>query len=140
IIEEDYAQMEVSDDDDEEGDDEGVQEGDPDAYINQNPAGTGPFKFEEWVPGEKVVLVRNDDYWGEKAKLDSVEFKVVDEQSSRIAELETGESHVADAIGPTNISRVEGMPNANLLKEPSVSLSYIGINVEQEPFDDVKVR
>jgi|SRR5690625_1780081 len=139
IIEEDYDQMDVEDADDID-EEEVAEEGDPDAYINQNPAGTGPFKYEEWTPGEKVVLSRYDDYWGEPAKLDSVEFKVVDEQSSRIAELETGESDIADAIGPDNISRVEGMPDADVLQEPSVSMSYIGINVEQEPFDDVKVR
>src|SRR5699024_7422407 len=114
--------------------------GDVDAYINQNPAGTGPFVFESWTPGESVVLTRNDDYWGETAKLDSVTFKVVSEQSARIAELETGVSHVADAIGPNNISRVDGMADASVLQEPSVSVSYIGINVQQEPFDDVKVR
>lgn len=126
IIEEDYAQME-------EG-------GDPDAYINQNPVGTGPFEFEEWTPGEKVVLSRYDDYWGEKAKLDTATFKVVSEQSSRVAELESGTSHVADAIGPNNVSRVEGMQDASVLQAPSVSLSYVGFNVEQEPFDDVRVR
>ncbi|QKY70572.1 glutathione ABC transporter substrate-binding protein [Lentibacillus sp. CBA3610] len=126
IIEEDYAQME-------EG-------GDVDTYINQNPVGTGPFVFEEWTPGDSVVLTRNDDYWGEPANLDSATFKVVSEQSTRIAELETGESDVADAIGPDNISRVEGMPNASLLQEPSVGLSYIGFNVQKEPFDDERVR
>ncbi|HLS08411.1 glutathione ABC transporter substrate-binding protein [Lentibacillus sp.] len=126
IIEEDYAQME-------EG-------GDVDTYINQHPVGTGPFKYEDWTPGESVVLTRNEDYWGEPAKLDSVTFKVVSEQSSRVAELETGTSHVADAIGPNNISRVEGMPNASVLQEPSVSLSYIGFNVQKEPFDDKRVR
>lgn len=126
IIEEDYAQME-------EG-------GDADTYINQNPVGTGPFEFEEWTPGESVVLTRNDDYWGEDAKLDSVTFKVVEEQSTRIAELETGTSHVADAIGPNNMSRVKGMPNASVLQEPSISLSYIGFNMQKEPFDDERVR
>lgn len=126
IIEEDYKQLE-------EG-------GDVDAYINQNPVGTGPFKFEEWTPGEKVVLVRNDDYWGETAKLDSVTFKVVDEQSSRVAELETGVSHVADNIGPNNVSRVEGTDGIHVVQEPSVSLNYIGFNTQKEPFDDVRVR
>ncbi|HLR60828.1 MAG TPA: glutathione ABC transporter substrate-binding protein [Lentibacillus sp.] len=126
IIEKDYAQME-------EG-------GDVDTYINQNPVGTGPFVFEEWTPGESVVLTRNDNYWGKPAKLDSVTFKVVTEQSSRIAELETGTSHVADAIGPNNVSRVEGMPNAKVVQEPSVSLSYVGFNVQKAPFDDQKVR
>lgn len=139
IIEEDYAQMDV-DDPDEIDEEEVAEEGEPDAYINQHPAGTGPFKFEEWIPGEKVALSRFDGYWGETAKLDTVEFKVVDEQGSRIAELETGESHIADDIGPNNISQVEGMPDANVLQESSVSLDYISFNTQQEPFDDVKVR
>src|SRR5699024_2238556 len=118
VIDEDYAQMK--------------EDGDVDAYINQHPVGTGPFEFDDWTPGESVVLTRNEDYWGDKAKLDSVTFKVVDEQSTRIAELETGASDVADAIGPDNLSRVEGMPNAEVLQEPSVSLSYIGFNVQKE--------
>src|SRR5699024_3591059 len=60
--------------------------------------------------------------------------------SSRVAELETGSSHIADLIGPNNISRVQGMAEADALTVPSVSLNYIGINVEKEPFDDVRVR
>src|SRR5699024_7943887 len=137
-IEEDYAQL--ASDADNENNDEPAQEGAADGYINQNPAGTGPFEFKEWVPGDRVVLERYDDYWGEPAKLDSVEFKVVSEQSSRVAELETGSSHIADLIGPNNISRVQGMAEADALTVPSVSLNYIGINVEKEPFDDVRVR
>ncbi|MUV37966.1 Glutathione-binding protein GsiB [Lentibacillus sp. JNUCC-1] len=125
-IEKDYEQME-------EG-------GDPDAYINQNPAGTGPFKLKEWVPGDKIVLENFDEYWGDEAKLDTITFKVVSEQSSRIAELETGSSHIVDAIGPNNISRVEGAEGVHVVQEPSVSLSYVGFNVQKEPFDDVKVR
>lgn len=139
IIEEDYAQLDPSAAEDAD-DDEVAEEGDPDAYINQNPAGTGPFKFKEWVPGSGVTLERFDEYWGDVAKLDSVEFKVVDEQSSRVAELETGASHVADGIGPDNIDRVNSMENASALQVPSVSLNYIGLNVQKEPFDDVKVR
>ncbi|MFD2629272.1 glutathione ABC transporter substrate-binding protein [Oceanobacillus kapialis] len=126
VITEDYAQLE-------EG-------GDVDAYINQNPAGTGPFKFESWNPGAEVVLTKNEDYWGEPAKLNSVTFKVVSEQSARIAELETGASDVADNIGPNNISRVENADGLSLLQEPSVSLSYVGFNAQKEPFDDVRVR
>ncbi|MDX8046718.1 glutathione ABC transporter substrate-binding protein [Gracilibacillus sp. S3-1-1] len=114
--------------------------GDPDAYINQNPSGTGPFELDEWVPGEKVTIAPFDGYWGENAKLDSVTFKVVSEQSSRVAELETGVSDVADQIGPNNLERVDGLPEASLLQEPSVSVSYIGFNTQKEPFDDERVR
>ncbi|MGN8645799.1 glutathione ABC transporter substrate-binding protein [Gracilibacillus sp. HCP3S3_G5_1] len=126
IIDEDYAQLEDG--------------GDVDTYINQNPSGTGPFELDEWSPGEFVKLARFEDYWGDNAKLESVQFKVVSEQSSRVAELETGVSHVADNIGPNNIARVDGLPDAGVLQEPSVSVSYIGFNIEKEPFDDVRVR
>ena len=114
--------------------------GEVDAYINQNPIGTGPFKFESRNPGADVVLTKYEDYWGEPAKLDQVTFKVVSEQSARIAELETGVSHVADNIGPNNVSRVEGTDGVHVVQEPSVSLAYVGFNVQKEPFDDVRVR
>ncbi|WP_163581627.1 glutathione ABC transporter substrate-binding protein [Gracilibacillus saliphilus] len=126
IIDEDYAQLEDG--------------GDVDGYINQNPTGTGPFELEDWSPGESITLTKNEDYWGDPAKLDSVTFKVVSEQSSRVAELETGVSHVADQIGPNNISRVDNLADASVLQAPSVSVSYIGFNMQKEPFDDEKVR
>jgi peptide/nickel transport system substrate-binding protein len=43
-------------------------------FGTKSPIGTGPFKLESWVPGDKLTLVRNEDYWGEKAKLDKVIF------------------------------------------------------------------
>ncbi|MFD2654617.1 glutathione ABC transporter substrate-binding protein [Gracilibacillus thailandensis] len=126
IIDKDYEQLEDG--------------GDVDEYINQNPSGTGPFELEDWSAGESVTLTPYEDYWGDNAKLDSVQFKVVSEQSSRVAELETGVTHVADQIGPNNMSRVDGLPDASVLQSPSVSVSYIGFNIEKEPFDDVRVR
>lgn len=126
-IDEDYEAMEEDDED-------------PDSYINKNPAGTGPFEYDDWTPGEEVVLKRNDDYWGDNANLDSVAFKVVDEQSTRIAELDSGETDVADAIGSDNVSRVEEDPDSDVLQEPSAGLSYVGFNTQKEPFDDKKVR
>ncbi len=76
LIEADYAAM--------------AEGEEPGSTISAGPIGTGYFKFESWSPGTEIVLVRNDDYWGEPAKLDSVTFKVVPEDLTRIAELETG--------------------------------------------------
>jgi peptide/nickel transport system substrate-binding protein len=42
------------------------------AKYREQPAGTGPFKLKSWQPGERITLVRNDDYWGEKPKLDAL--------------------------------------------------------------------
>ncbi|WP_392388602.1 glutathione ABC transporter substrate-binding protein [Gracilibacillus timonensis] len=126
IVDEDYATVEDG--------------GDYNEYITQNPVGTGPFELDDWTAGESVTLTRNDDYWGEPAKLDSVQFKVVSEQSARVAELESGVSHVADQIGPNNISRVDNLSDASVIQEDSVSVSYIGFNTQKEPFDDPRVR
>ena len=40
--------------------------------FKENPVLTGPFKLKEYVPDERVVVVRNEDYWGKKAKLEEV--------------------------------------------------------------------
>lgn len=112
----------------------------PSTFLGENAAGTGYFKLEEWVPGDYVKLVRNDDYWGEKALLDSVTYKVVPEPLTRISELETGFSHVSDPILPSDMPRVEGMDGAGVYRRNYTTLFYLGFNCQKAPFDDVRVR
>ena len=125
-IEEDYAAME-----------EGNE---PGSVINEHPIGTSYFKFEEWNPGEYVKLVKNEDYWDGEAKLDSVTFKVVSEDLTRIAELETGDSHITNPLSPSDMEQVEAAEGIHVTRQDSVALDYIGFNVQKEPFDDVRVR
>ena len=61
------------------------------AANRDKPIGTGAFKFKEWVVGDHLTVVRNDDYWATKAKLDSVEFRPVPDESARIAQLDAGQ-------------------------------------------------
>ncbi|MBA4535734.1 glutathione ABC transporter substrate-binding protein [Bacillus aquiflavi] len=110
------------------------------SYISENPVGTSYFKFEEWVPGEKIKLVRNEDYWGDKAKLNSVTFKVVPEALTRVADIETAAAHVIEPVSPSDLSRVDGLSDASVHRQASASLSYVGFNAEKEPFNDVRVR
>ncbi|WP_413377061.1 glutathione ABC transporter substrate-binding protein [Alkalihalobacillus sp. 1P02AB] len=118
-----------------------MEEGrDPGAVINEGPIGTGYFKFENWNPGQEINLTRNEDYWGEKAKLDGVTFRVVSEPGTRLANLQTGDAHISHPIIPSDVAQVEAIDNLEITRTPSVSLSYFGFNVEKEPFDDVKVR
>lgn len=120
---------------------EGMKNGDdPGAYVTSNPTGTGFFEFDQWKSNEFIRLVKNDDYWGDKVKVDSVLFKVVPEGLTRVAELETGVSHIADVIAPSDMSRIDNLDNAHLNRQLSISLAYIGFNVQKEPFDNVKVR
>lgn len=126
VIEADYAAME-----------EGEE---PGSVINQNPVGTGYFKFESWTPGQEVVLTNNEDYWGEPAKLNSVTFKVVPEDLTRLAELETGDSHISNPLSPSDVAQVEQTDGISVMTQSSVSTNYIGFNMQKEPFDDQRVR
>ncbi|MDW7738642.1 MAG: glutathione ABC transporter substrate-binding protein [Bacillota bacterium] len=125
-IEKDYAEMAAGNE--------------PGTYLSQNPVGTGFFRFENWTPGSELTLVRYENYWGEPAQLESVTFKVVPENLTRLSELETGFAHIADPIQPSDLSRVENMPNAHIYTQSSTSLAYIGFQCEKEPFNDVRVR
>lgn len=108
--------------------------------IATNPVGTGPFKFVSWDSGNEIVLEKNEDYWGEPVKVDTVTFTVIEEDSTRLAMLERGDVHIADSVQPSDIARVEGSSNMELGQFESLSLAYIGFNTEKEPFNDVRVR
>jgi peptide/nickel transport system substrate-binding protein len=70
--------------------------------------GTGPFKLDHWTQGEEVVLVRNDDYWKEPAKLERVVLRSVDEWGTRFAMLQAGDADVVD-VPSENRSQVDEM-------------------------------
>ncbi|WP_163969414.1 glutathione ABC transporter substrate-binding protein [Oceanobacillus halotolerans] len=125
-IEADYAAME-------EGED-------PGSVINENPIGTGYFVFDEWQPGEYIRLVKNEDYWDGSAKLDTVTFKVVSEDLTRVAELETGDSHISNPLSPSDVAQIEATDGLRVHTQGSVSTSYIGFNMAKEPFDNELVR
>ncbi|WP_031547221.1 glutathione ABC transporter substrate-binding protein [Salinicoccus luteus] len=109
-------------------------------HAADNAIGTGPFKVQSRAAGENVVLERNEDYHEDPVSLDTVTFKVVPETAARIAELETGDSHVAGAVESNNMERVDSHEETYLDNTESLSLSYIGFNVEKEPLDDPRVR
>ncbi len=58
---------------------------------NRAPVGSGPFKFEEWRTGQMISIVRNDDYYGKKAYLDRVIFKIIPDGTVALNALKTGE-------------------------------------------------
>jgi peptide/nickel transport system substrate-binding protein len=109
-------------------------------YDEVEPIGTGPFRFVSWDPGNEVILERNDAYWGDLPNPDRVVFRVVPEESTRLALVERGDAHVAEILQPASMGRVEASDGMNLRLFDTLSLNYIGFNVEKEPYDDARVR
>ncbi|MCJ7684061.1 MAG: ABC transporter substrate-binding protein, partial [Desulfobacteraceae bacterium] len=61
--------------------------------IRQNPVGAGPYVLKEWVKGDRIVMVRNENYWGEKPTVAQITWKIVPEAATREAMLRTGQIH-----------------------------------------------
>jgi len=106
----------------------------------KNPVGTGPYKFVEWKPEDRIVLERFDGYWGEKAKTKTVVFRVIKEATARFLELQAGTVDGIDNMAPDDIPVAQKDPNIQVFFRPKFNIGYLGINRAHKPFDDVRVR
>lgn len=108
--------------------------------VARHPVGTGPFEFVTWVPGERIVLKANDQYWAGRPYLDKLIFKPVPENSVRLLELEVGEIQGMDGLNPDDVGRVETNPELALLSQPGMNVGYLTMNNLKPPFTDARVR
>jgi peptide/nickel transport system substrate-binding protein len=76
-------------------------------YFYQHPIGTGPYKYDKWIRDDRVELVKNDDYYGDKPKWDRLVFRSIPEASTRVGELLSGGVDIAGGIPPSDMERVE---------------------------------
>jgi peptide/nickel transport system substrate-binding protein len=109
-------------------------------YSTEHPTGTGPFKFESWTPGEQLVLVRNDDYWGEQALLQEIIFQPIADNAARLQALQTGELQGYDLVEPQDVETIEGDDQLQLLDRPPLNVGYVTINQAKPPMDMLPVR
>src|SRR5699024_1049265 len=113
---------------------------DKEGDINKEPVGTGPFVFEEWVEGDHITLKRNEDYWRDPATLEKVTYKVVPETSTAISMLQTGEIDFMANVPSDHVSRIESLDGVEFKKDVGTRVSYLGFNMEKEPFSDPDFR
>lgn len=81
--------------------------------------GTGPFKFVEFVPGDRFVFTRNNDYWGKKAAFDKVTFKPIKTGPARVAALLAGDVDVIEEVPTADIEKLRKEPKVALAQTPS---------------------
>ena len=106
----------------------------------RQPNGTGPFKLKQWQANTSLVLERNSLFYGEMAKVASVEFKLWAGVPMRL--YETGDIDVTD-VSLDYIDEVtdkSGSYYTQLITVPELSYYYIGFNCNKPPFDDANVR
>jgi peptide/nickel transport system substrate-binding protein len=119
-----------------------------DDYGKKVVIGTGPYKLEEWIPGDKTVLVKNEDYnWGPEwmenrgpALIDKIVLKIIPDENSRIMELEVGGIHILRNVPETYVEQLDNNPDITVHKNPATKLGYLAYATDKEPFTDVRVR
>lgn len=86
-----------------------------DAYFNEHPVGTGPFKVVEYKPKISLTLARNDEYWGGKPKLDQVVYRFISEPATQVAELQAGRVDVATVVPLNLVDTINKSSNAHIV-------------------------
>ena len=107
-----------------------------------SPKGTGPFRLERWEHNQHMVLAANQSYYGGRSKLERVNIWMGANATGQLQQYETGGLDVA-GVGIDDLERVTDRNNPlskELQSVPDLSVTYLGFNLRQKPFDDPKVR
>ena len=117
--------------------------------------GTGPYKYVGWAPGDKLELVRNDEYWGPKPAYEKVTMRFITNDAARVAALLSGSVDMIDLVPPADLPKLKKDPNISVSETASVRLIYLALNQDDKtkyltdaagkplaknPFQDVRVR
>ncbi len=108
-------------------------------FGTKNPVGTGPFTLETYEPNNRLVLARNDSYWGDKALLDKVIFRPIADGPARRQALQAKEIQGYDLVDPADLTALKGA-GFQILERPAFNVGYVGFNTAKKPFDNVKIR
>ncbi|MFV2019968.1 ABC transporter substrate-binding protein [Micromonospora sp. LOL_023] len=113
----------------------------PNDNLSRDMVGTGPFSFENWQAGEQIRLVRNETYYGGAPALEAIEFHVVPEDTTRVANLRNGTSHIAPELAPALLDLVRDSGQQAEVAAGNVTRVYLYPNMQDgRPTADAEVR
>lgn len=109
--------------------------------ISEHPVGSGPFKFVSSETDKEVIIERNNEYWGEKAKLTRVRFAVVPDATTEALELRKGTGDLSsNFLTPDTVLTLEHEPFLAVEHAPGTEIQYLGFNLRDPILSDVRVR
>jgi peptide/nickel transport system substrate-binding protein len=90
--------------------------------------GTGPFRYTEFKPGDRVTMERNDAYWGPKPAWGKVTWRFLTSAPTRVASILSNDVDVIDAVPPTDMARLQGDRNLSVVQELSNRVIYFHLD------------
>lgn len=112
---------------------------DTEAELNTTPNGTGPFVLEDRKASQSLTLAKNDAYWGDTAKLDTVEFRVIPDESSIVSAMQSGNVQLAVFDDPL-VAQTAESGTVTVEKTPQLSYHALQLNARRGDLADVNVR
>jgi len=102
-------------------------------YATAHPTGTGPYKFVKWDTANKTItLERNENYYGDKAKIKTLIFKTISDLNARKQALRAGEIQGYDLVAPADVPVLKG-EGFSVLTRPAFNILYLAINQSGNP-------
>lgn len=111
--------------------------------LSRKPVGTGPYRFKEWVSGQKIVLEANNRYFEGRPYIDRIIYRIIPDSSTMYMELKSG---AIDLMNLTPVQYARQTASAgfagrfNKYRYPSSTYLYIGYNLRHPLFGDKRVR
>ncbi len=112
---------------------------DTEEALNTEPNGTGPFTFDERTASQSLTLARNDAYWGDAPKLDTVEFRVIPDESSIVSAIQAGNVQLAVFDDPV-VAQTAESGDVSVERTPQLSYHVLQLNATRGDLQDVNVR
>jgi peptide/nickel transport system substrate-binding protein len=107
----------------------------------RHPVGTGPFRFVEWVPGDRATLEANPEYWDRgPPRVGRLIYRVIGGEAERLVAIESGAIDVAYQIAKQDLGYVRLHPDLQLARIAANNVAFLAMNLLHPPFDDVRVR
>ena len=115
-------------------------EADTPEKLNQEPIGTGPFKFVGYQKDAVIRFQANEEYWAGKAAIDNLIFAITPDNSVGYQKLKAGECHVLGYPNPADIAAMQDDSTLTVLEQEGLNVGYLAYNTTVPPFDNVNVR
>jgi peptide/nickel transport system substrate-binding protein len=108
--------------------------------IRQHPVGAGPYKLAEWIKGERIVLVRNENYYGPRPTVKKLTFMIVPETATRESMLRTGQIDICYKPLPSNVAALKADPNITVEMPLDTRTIFMGLNCQKGATKNKLVR
>ncbi|MGR3571067.1 ABC transporter substrate-binding protein [Brevirhabdus sp.] len=108
--------------------------------LNQQPIGTGPFTFQAYQKDAVIRYLRNDNYWSDPAKVESLIFAITPDASVRYQKLQANECQIMPYPNPADVQAMKDNADIKVEEQEGLNVGYLAYNTKVAPFDNPKVR